>query len=188
MKITATTIKAGNILVHEGDLWRVSKQPEHVKPGKGPAYIQVEMKNLKTGSKQHVRFNSSDYVEKASLEQKKHQYLYEEGDNLIFMDMESYEQIQLNKEIMGDKLPLLTDNMEVTVEFFEEKPLAIDLPATVILEISETEPHIKGATATSSYKPAIMENGIKVMVPPYVAQGEKIVVKTEDLTFVERAK
>lgn len=188
MKITATTIRAGNVLVFRDDLWRVTKQPEHVKPGKGPAYLQVEMKNLKNGSKLNERFNSSDYVEKASLEQKKHQYLYPEGDNLVLMDMESYEQIQVNKEIMGDKLPLLVDNMEVTIEFFEEKPLGIELPMTVVLEISETEPHIKGATATSSYKPAIMENGVKVMVPPYVAQGEKIVVKTEDLTFVERAK
>lgn len=188
MKITATTIRAGNVLVYKDALWRVSKQPEHVKPGKGPAYLQVEMKNLKNGSKLNERFNSSDYVEKASLEQKKHQYLYPEGDNLILMDMESYEQIQVNKEIMGDKLPLLVDNMEVTLEFFEEKPLSIELPMNVILEVSETEPHIKGATATSSYKPAIMENGVKVMVPPYIAMGEKIVVKTEDLTFVERAK
>lgn len=188
MKITATTIRAGNILVFKGDLWKVSKQPEHVKPGKGPAYLQVEMKNLKNGSKLNERFNSSDYVEKASLEQKKHQYLYSEGDNLVLMDMESYEQIQVNKDIMGDKLPLLTDNMEVTVEFFEEKPLSIELPMNVTLEVSETEPHIKGATATSSYKPAIMDNGVKVMVPPYVTIGEKIVVKTEDLTFVERAK
>lgn len=188
MKIVATTIRAGNILVYKDDLWKVTKQPEHVKPGKGPAYIQVEMKNLKGGSKLNERLSSSDYVERAQLEQKKHQYLYSEGENLVLMDNESYEQIQINQEIMGDKLPLLADNMEVVVEFFDEKPLGIELPATVVLEITETEPHIKGATATSSYKPAIMENGLKVMVPPYVAMGEKIVVKTEDLTFVERAK
>lgn len=188
MKITATTIRAGNILVFKDDLWSVSKQPEHVKPGKGPAYIQVEMKNLKTGSKLNERFNSSDYVERAHLEQKQHQYLYSEGDNLVLMDMESYEQIQVPGTILGDKLPLLSDNMMIVVEFFEETPLNVELPSTVILEIAETEPHIKGATATSSYKPAIMENGLKVMVPPYLSHGEKIVVKTEDLTFVERAK
>jgi len=188
MKITATTIRAGNVLLYKDNLWRVSKQPEHVKPGKGPAYLQVEMKNLKNGSKLNERFNSSDYVERAGLEQKPHQYLYSEGDNLVLMDNESFEQIQVNQEILGDKLPLLSDNMQVIVEFFEEEPLSIELPSSVVLQIAETEPHIKGATATSSYKPAIMENGVRVMVPPYVAQGEKIVVKTEDLTFIERAK
>jgi elongation factor P len=188
MKITATSIRAGNILMHEGALWQVSKQPEHTKPGKGPAYMQVEMKNLQTGTKVNIRFNSSDYIERVQLEQKDYQYLYLEGNNLVLMDLETFEQILVNKDIMGDKFPFLTDNMNVRVESFEEKPLSIELPATVILKIEETDPIIKGATATASYKPAIMSNGIRVLVPPYLVPGEEIVVKTEDSSFVERAK
>lgn len=188
MKITATTIKQGHILFYEGELWVVSKQPEHTKPGKGPAYMQVEMKNLKTGSKLNHRFNSSDYVERAQLEQRDFQYLYMEGDNLILMDLENFEQLPLHKSIAKEKLPFLVDNMEVTVEFFEEQALDIHLPANVTLTIEQTDPVIKGSTATASYKPAILSNGVKVMVPPYLVTGEEIVVKTEDASFVERAK
>lgn len=188
MKITATMIKAGNVLVYEGALWIVSKQPEHTKPGKGPAYMQVEMKNLQTGTKINQRFSSSDYIEKAQLEQRDFQYLYMEGDNLVLMDLENFEQMHVHKDIIGEKLPFLADNMEVRLEFHNEKPLSIDLPSTVVLRIEETDPIIKGSTATASYKPAIMSNGVRVMVPPYLTTGEDIVVKTEDSTFVERAK
>jgi len=189
MKIAANAVRAGNILIYNNDLWVVSKQPEHTKPGKGPAYIQVEMKNLKTGTKTNERFNSSDYLERAQLEQKEYQYLYMEGANLVLMDLETFEQIHLSEEVVGEEnMPFLDDNMIVTVESFEEKPLNLRLPANVILEVMETDPVIKGATATSSYKPAILKNGIRVMVPPYLTTGEKIVVKTEDSTFVERAK
>lgn len=188
MKISANSIRAGNVLVIDGQLWTVSKQPEHTKPGKGGAYVQVEMKNMKTGNKMNERFSSTDNVEKAFLEQKDFQYLYSEGDMLIFMDNESFEQISLQKEIMGERLNFLTESMNVKLEFFEETPLSVELPTTVILEIEETDPIIKGATVTSSYKPAICTNNIKVMVPPYVEMGQKIVVKTEDSTFVERAK
>jgi elongation factor P len=169
-------------------LWIVSKQPEHTKPGKGPAYMQVEMKNIKTGNKLNQRFNSSEYVEKAQLEQRDFQFLYMEGNNLILMDLETFEQMHLGKEILGDKLPFLEDNMVVTLELYEEKPLNITLPSTVTLTVVETDPVIKGATATASYKPAILTNGVRVMVPPYLVTGESIVVKTEDSTFVERAK
>lgn len=188
MKIAATTIKAGNKLVYKDELWVVTKQPEHVKPGKGPAYMQVEMKNLKTGNKLNERFNSSDYIERAQFEQQDHQYLYAEGDNLVMMNMASFEQIHIPSSMLGDKLPLLQDNMVVSLEFHEEEPIGLELPATVSLEITETDPVIKGATATSSYKPAMLAGGVKTSVPPYLVTGEKIVIKTEDFSYVERCK
>jgi elongation factor P len=188
MKITATAIKAGNILVYKDELWVVSKQPEHTKPGKGPAYMQVEMKNIKTGSKLNERLNSSDYIERAQLEQRDFQYLYSEGDKLVLMDLENFEQMLLPQSLLGDRLPFIIDNMVVKVEFYQDQALNIDLPSTVVLEIQETDPVIKGATATASFKPAILTNGVRVLVPPYLTTGEKIVVKTEDASFVERAK
>lgn len=188
MKISSNSVRAGHILVHNGELYIVAKQPEHTKPGKGGAYVQIEMKNLKTGNKLNERFIAGTYLDRAQLEQKEFQFLYPEDDKLVMMDLESFEQVYLDKSLVGDALPFLSDNMIVTVESFEEKPLAIYLPSTVILEITETDPVIKGATATSSYKPAIMSNGVRVMVPPYLVTGEKIVVKTEDSSFVERAK
>jgi elongation factor P len=187
-KISANSISLGHILVYKDDLWKVAKKPEHVKPGKGPAYVQLELKNLKTGTKLNDRISSSDTVEKAELEQRQYQFLYPEGENLVFMDNENYEQITLPKTIAEDQVDFLQDGMIVEVELYDEKPLSIKLPSTVVLTISETDPTIKGSTVTSSYKPAIMENGIRVMVPPYLSTGEKIVVKTEDATFVERAK
>jgi elongation factor P len=188
MKISANSVRAGNILLHNGELCIVSKMPEHTKPGKGGAYVQIEMKNLKTGTKLNERFISTVYLERVQLEQKEYTYLYTEDDHLVLMDQESFEQIRVHSSIVGENLPYLTDNMAVTIESFEENPLNLYLPSTVIVEISETDPVIKGATATSSYKPAILTNGMRVMVPPYLVTGEKIVVKTEDSTFVERAK
>lgn len=188
MKISANDIRAGNILVHKNDLWIVAKMPEHTKPGKGGAYVQVEMKNLKSGTKLNERFNSTETVEKAFLEQKEYQYLYDEDDNLVLMDNENFEQIYVPKTILGDKLAFLQTSMNVSVEFYGDEALNIYLPATINCEIVETEPVIKGATATSTYKPAILENGIRVMVPPYIETGQKIVVKTEDATYVERVK
>lgn len=188
MKISANSIRVGNILVHNNDLWVVSKPPEHTKPGKGGAYVQVEMKNLKAGTKTNERFSSSDYVEKAHLEQKDMQFLYIEEPNLILMDNETFEQVAINKKILGDKSAFLTDNMILTIEYFEDTPLSANLPATIIAEIAETEPVIKGAAVTSSYKPTILTNGVKVMVPSYLVTGDRIVVKTEDASYVERAK
>ncbi|WP_375358716.1 elongation factor P [Candidatus Tisiphia endosymbiont of Neophilaenus lineatus] len=188
MKISANAIRAGNIIVYNNDLWVVSKTPEHTKPGKGGAYVQVEMKNLKTGTKFNERFNSSDYVEKAQLENKDLQFLYFEGDDLVLMDNETFEQILINKAILSERLPFLEDNMVLKVQFYEEKALNAELPQTVIAEIMQTDPVIKGSTVTSSYKPAILTNGVKVMVPPYLVTGEKIVIKIEDISFVERAK
>lgn len=188
MKISANSIRAGHILIHNDNLWVVSKMPEHTKPGKGGAYVQVEMKNLKTGVKFNERFSSSDHVERVQLEQKECQFLYREEDLFIFMDNENFEQITINQRIIGEKLPFLIDNMIVKIEFYEDNPLNIQFPQTIISEIVQTDPVIKGATSTPSYKPAILANGIKVMVPSYLVTGEKIVVKTEDASFVERAK
>jgi elongation factor P len=188
MKISANSIRTGNILVFNNDLWIVSKTPEHTKPGKGVAYVQVEMKNLKAGTKTSERFSSSDYIEKAELEQKNFQFLYFENNNLVLMDLNSFEQINIDKHILGEQLPFLVDNMIIKVEFYEDKPLSAVLPSTVKVEIQHTDPIIKGATVTSSYKPAILTNGIRVMVPQYLVTGEKIIVKTEDISFVERAK
>jgi elongation factor P len=188
MRISANDIKIGNILDYENELWTVAKNPEHTKPGKGGAYVQVEMKNLRTGNKLNQRFSSTENVEKAALEYQEMQYLYAEDEHLVFMDPKSFEQILLDKSLLGDKLPFLTDGMNVDVELYQETPLNIKLPKTVIVEIEMTDPVIKGSTITSSYKPAILTNGLKVAVPPYLVTGEKIVVKTEDLTFVERAK
>lgn len=188
MKISANSIRAGHILLHENGLWVVSKTPEHTKPGKGVAYVQVEMKSIKTGTKVIQRLSSSDYVEKAQLEQRNLQFLYSEDENLVLMDNETFEQVFINKKIFVDKLPFLSDGMIITVEFHEETPIKIELPHSIIVEIEETDPVMKSATVTSSYKPAILTNGIKVMVPPYIVRGEKIVIKTEDLSFVERAK
>lgn len=188
MRISANDIKSGNILDFEGALWIVAKNPEHTKPGKGGAYVQVEMKNLKTGNKLNKRFSSTESVEKAFLESKKMQFLYMEDKFLIFMDPESFEQMSLDKELLAEKLPLLQDGMEVNIDFYQESPLSVRLPANLVVEIEQTDPVIKGATVTSSYKPAILTNGLRIMVPPYLTSGEKVVIKTEDLTFVERAK
>lgn len=188
MKISANEIKNGTILEHEGQLWVVIKNPEHTKPGKGGAYVQVEMKNLRTNNKLNQRFSSSENVEKAFLESKKMQFLYLEGDQIIVMDQETFEQVSLDKKMLEEKVAFLTDGLELTVSFYNDTPLSVTLPANLIGEIESTDPIIKGATVTSSYKPAILTNGLKVMVPSYLSNGEKIVVKTDDLTFVERAK
>ncbi len=188
MKITANSIRAGNILVYNEELWVVSKTPEHTKPGKGGAYVQVEMKNFKTGTKLNERFSSSDYVEKAQLEHRDLQFLYLEGDKLVVMDNETFDQILIDKKILAERLSLLEDNMILKIQFYGEEALKIELPPTIIVEIKETDPVIKGSTVTSSYKPAILTNGVKVMVPPYLVASEKIVIKTEDLSYVERVK
>lgn len=188
MKISANSIRLGNIIVYKDELWLVAKVPDHVKPGKGPAYVQVELKNLRTGSKLNERLSSTEYLEKASLEQRKCQYLYPDNNQLVLMAIDDFEQIYVDSKILEDKIVYLQDNMEVILESHNEKALRIILPTTVTLEITETSPHIKGSTVTASYKPAILTNGVKVMVPPYLETGEKIVVKTEDNSFVERAQ
>ena len=186
MKINGNEIRPGNVLQHKGSLW-VAVKAHHVKPGKGPAYAQVELKNVLDGTKLNERFRSSETVERVRLEQKDHQFLYAEGDMLVFMDLDSYEQVQLPSEQLGERAAFLQDGMEVVVESHEGRPLSVSLPGQVVLQVTEAEPVVKGQTAASSNKPAILENGIRVMVPPFVEAGEKIVVDTNDVTYVRRA-
>lgn len=188
MRINANSIRAGHVLEYNGKLCVVSKTPEHTMPGKGGAYVQVEMKDLKTGTKFNERFRSSEDVEKVRLDQKECQYLYSDDDFLYLLDNESFEQIQLNKNLIGDKIAYLQEDMKIDVEFYEGDALKVALPDSVVLEIKETEPVVKGQTAASSYKPAILETGIRIMVPPFIDAGTKVIVKTEDNTYVERAK
>ena len=187
MKINGNEIKPGNVIEHKNSLW-VAVKTNAVKPGKGGAFNQVELKNLLDGSKLNERFRASETVEKVRLEQKDFQYLYEEGDMLIFMDTTSYEQLELQKDFVGDRAAFLQDGMQVIVELYEEKPIGISLPDHVTLEIVEADPVVKGQTVSSSYKPAVMENGVRVMVPPFIEAGEKIVVETNEITYVRRAE
>jgi elongation factor P len=187
MKIIANAIKPGNVLQHDGGLWVVVKTA-HVKPGKGGAFAQVELKNLIDGRKLNDRFRSSDTVERVTLEQKDFQYLYEQGDALVFMDQNTYEQIELQKDFVGeDQVRFLHDGMIVTLEFHEERPIGIELPESVVLEVTETEPTVKGQTASGSYKPAKASNGMRIMIPPYMSEGERIVVSTETGEYLRRA-
>ncbi len=187
MRINGNEIKPGNIIEHKNSLW-VAVKSNAVKPGKGGAFNQVELKNLLDGSKLNERFRATENVEKVRLEQKEFQFLYEDGDELVFMDLESYEQLQLQRDFIGERAAFLQDGMNITVELYEEKPIGIKLPDHVTLEIVEAEPVVKGQTATSSYKPATMENGIRVMVPQFISAGEKIVIDTNELTYLRRSE
>lgn len=188
MKIDGVSVKVGNVLDYKNKLWSVTKT-QHVKPGKGGAFNQVEMKCLTDGTKLNERFRSDEKVEKVRLDQKDYQYLYEEGDSLVFMDTENYEQLSMTKAFMDeDRVKFLQDSMIVTVESYEGTPIGVTLPQHVTLTITEADPVVKGQTAASSYKPAILENGVRVLVPPFIASGERIVVDTNELTYVERAK
>lgn len=187
MKINGNEIRPGNVIEHKGGLW-VAVKLQHVKPGKGGAFAQVELKNLIDGSKLNERFRSSETVERVRLEQKDYQYLYAEGEMLVFMDTETYDQIQLSGDFVGERAAFLQDGMTVSVESHEGRPIGIALPEHVTLEIAETEPTVKGQTAASSNKPAILENGARVMVPPFIATGDKVVIDTNELTYVRRAE
>ena len=187
MKINAGEIRVGMLLEYKNDLWQVLKT-QHVKPGKGGAFAQVELKNLRNNSKLNERFRSSETVERIILEEKKASYLYEENDKIIFMDAITYEQKFISKDLVGDKYKLLEDGMEVILNTFEEEIISIELPDTVSVEILEADAVVKGQTASSSYKPAIIKDNIRILVPPHIEAGSKIVIKTEDLSYVERAK
>jgi len=187
MKINGNEIRQGNVIQHKGGLW-VAVKTNHVKPGKGPAYAQVELKHLIEGTKLNERFRASENVERVRLEQNDYQYLYEEGDDLVFMHLETYEQITIPKDFVGERAAFLQDGMTVVVESFEEMNIGVALPDQVTLEVVETEAVVKGQTASSSYKPAMTENGIRVMVPPFIKVGEKIVVETNEITYLRRAE
>lgn len=186
MKINGNEVRPGNVLQHKNELW-VAVKVHHVKPGKGGAYAQVELKAIVGNTKLNERFRSSESVERVRLEQKDYQFLFADGDSLTFMDTESYEQIELAVDFVGERAAFLQDGMGVKVESYEGKPLGISLPEHVTLEVTETEPTIKGQTASSSYKPAMMDNGVRVMVPPFITVGERIVVDTNEATYVKRA-
>ena len=186
MKINGNEIRPGNVIQHQDSLW-VAVKINAVKPGKGPAYAQVELKNLLNGSKLNERFRASETVERVRLEQKDHTFLYAEGDMLVFMDSESYEQISIPEDLIGERKAFLQDGMAVTVESHEGRAIGVQMPEHVTLEITETEPTVKGQTASSSYKPSTVDNGLRVMVPPYISVGEKIIVNTQTVEFVKRA-
>ena len=187
MKILGNEIKSGMIIEHKNNLWSVLKT-QHVKPGKGGAFNQVELKSIQKGTKLNERFRSSDTVERAVLDEKKFSFLYEDENNCHFMDQTNFEQIQINKKLIGEKSKLLKENMEVSVQFHEDEPLSVDLPSSVELKIETTDAAIKGQTASSSYKPATLENGIKVMVPPFINADDKIVLDTRTLEYVKKVK
>ena len=187
MKISGNEIRIGNVIEHQGKLWAAVKT-EHTQPGKGGAYMQVELKNLVDGTKLNERFRSAETVERVHLDQLPFQYLYEDGDDLVFMDQSTFDQINLAKEFVGDAAAYLKDGMIVELSMHEGKPISVKLPDTVILEIAEADPVVKGQTASSSFKPAVLENKIRIMVPPHIESGTKVVVRTADGTYVERAK
>ena len=187
MKILGNETKTGMIIEHKDDLWSVLKT-QHVKPGKGGAFNQVELKSVKRGTKLNERFRSSDSVERAILDDKKYSFLYEDDNSCHFMDQTNFEQIQINKSLLGEKSKLLKENMEVSVQFHEDQALSVDLPSSVKLKIETTDAAIKGQTASSSYKPATLENGIKIMVPPFINSGDKIILDTRTLEYVKKIK
>jgi len=185
-KINGNEIRPGNVLEHNDGLWAAVKV-DHVKPGKGGAFAQVEMKNLRNGSKLNERFRSADKVERVRLEQRDMQFLYESDGMLVFMDTETYDQVELPADILGERRPFLQDGMTIVVEFYETEALNASLPQKVTCKIDETEPVVKGQTAANSFKPAVLDNGVKVMVPPFVGQDELSVVNTETMEYAERA-
>ncbi|WP_298257537.1 elongation factor P [uncultured Litoreibacter sp.] len=185
-KVNGNEIRGGNVLEHNGGLW-VAVKVDHVKPGKGGAFAQVEMKNLRNGSKLNERFRSADKVEKVRLEQKDQQFLYETDGMLTFMDTETYEQIELPADLLGERRPFLQDGMIAVVEFHESEALNATLPQKVTCKVVETEPAIKGQTASKSFKPAVLDNGVRMMIPPFVGVDEDIIVDTESMEYSERA-
>tara|TARA_B100000900_G_scaffold14051_1_gene11313 strand:- start:1824 stop:2384 length:561 start_codon:yes stop_codon:yes gene_type:complete len=185
MKINANEIRVGMLLEYKDDLWQVLKT-QHVKPGKGGAFAQVEMKSVNKNTKLNERFRSSETIEKALVEENSFNYLYEDEANYFFMEPKSFEQIEIKKDIIGDKGKLLTENLEVSVSFYNEKPISIDLPNQVNCKIESTDAALKGQTVSSSYKPAILDNGLNIQVPPFIEAGDEIVVDTRNLEYVKK--
>ncbi len=187
MKQQANLIRAGQVIEHEGRRWTVLKQ-QIITPGKGGAFIQVEMRDLKSGNKTNERWRTADTVERLMTEEKEYTYSYTEGNNMVLMDPETFEQTHVPLDLLGDARAFLQDNMNVTVNLVEGDPVAGHLPPTVVLEVVEADPVVRGQTAASSYKPARLSNGVRTSVPPFIETGERIVVRTEDGSYVERAK
>ncbi len=188
MKIDGNAIRRGNVIEHQGRLWRAVKT-QHVKPGKGGAFLQVELKDIRDGTKLNERFRASESVERVRLDQKDYQYLYSDGDAHTFMDQETFDQVALQTDLIGeDQVAFLQEGMVVSLETYEDSPIGVTLPEKVTLAVAEADAVVKGQTASSSYKPAVLENGVRVMVPPHIEAGTRIVVATVDGSYVERAK
>ena len=185
MKISAVEVKPGMIIEHKNDYWNVLKA-QHVKPGKGGAFNQVELKSITKGTKLNERFRSSKTIEKAELEEKKFNFLYLDDDNCHFMDNKTFEQISIPKSLTDEKFKLLKENLEVTISFMDEKPISLDLPNNIECLVDITDAAIKGQTAASSYKPATLDNGIKINVPPFIETGDKIILDTRTLEYVKK--
>jgi elongation factor P len=185
MKIYASEIRVGMLVEYKDDLWQVLKT-QHVKPGKGGAFAQVEMKSVNKNTKLNERFRSSESVEKASLDETKFNYLYDDETDYFFMEPKSFEQINIKKKIVGEKGKLLTENLEVSISFYNESPLAVELPNQVTCTIETTDVALKGQTVSSSYKPATLDNGINIQVPPFIDSGDKIIVDTRTMEYVKK--
>tara|TARA_B100000003_G_C10794668_1_gene316355 strand:- start:151 stop:711 length:561 start_codon:yes stop_codon:yes gene_type:complete len=185
MKINAGEIRVGMLLEHKNDLWQVLKT-QHVKPGKGGAFAQVEMKSVNKNTKLNERFRSSETVEKASLEETNFTFLYDDERNYFFMNPVSFDQIEIKKEIVGEKGKLLTENLKVVISFYNDSPIAVDLPNQVNCKIAETDVALKGQTVSSSYKPATLENGLNIQVPPFIEAGDEVVIDTRNLEYVKK--
>ena len=187
MKVNGNTIKPGNVIEHKNSLW-VATKTSHVKPGKGGAFAQIELRNLKDGTKLNERFRSSENIEKVILEETPHIFLYKEDENLIFMNNETFEQISVNINMIGDQAAFLQDGMNVIINIYNNEPVSVIMPDSCIEEIMESDAVIKGQTVSSSFKPAILKNGVKVMVPGHIEVGTKIVVRPSDCSYIEKAK
>ena len=185
MKINAGEIRVGMLLEYKNDLWLVLKT-QHVKPGKGGAFAQVEMKSINKNTKLNERFRSNEAVEKASLEETNFNYLYEDENNYFFINPKTYDQTELKKEIVGEKGKLLTENLEVSVSFYNDNPISIELPNQVTCKIKSTDATIKGQTASSSYKPAVLDNGLNIQVPPFIEAGDNVIVDTRNMEYVKK--
>ena len=187
MKINGNAIRPGNVIEHKNRLWRAMKI-QHTQPGKGGAYLQVELRDIRDGTKLNERFRSAETVERVRLEQREFQFLFADSDLLTFMDQNTFDQVTVHKDMVGEALPFLEEGMQVTIESFEDDPIHVQLPEQVTCTIAEADAVVKGQTASSSYKPAILDNGVKVLVPPHIEAGTRIVVNTADASYVERAK
>jgi elongation factor P len=185
MKISGNEIRVGMLIEHKDDLWQVLKT-QHVKPGKGGAFAQVEMKSVNKNTKLNERFRSSDSVEKASLDEIKFNFLYQDETDYYFINQKSFEQINIKKNIVGEKGKMLTDNLEVNISFYNDKPLVVDLPNQVTCKITSTDVALKGQTVSSSYKPATLDNGINIQVPPFIESGDAIIVDTRTIEYVKK--
>ena len=185
MKINASEIRVGMLLEYKNDLWQVLKT-QHVKPGKGGAFAQVEMKSVNKNTKLNERFRSSETIEKASLEEINFNFLYEDDTNYFFMNPKTFEQIEIKKNIVGDKGKLLKENLEVTVSFYNEAPISVDLPNQVSCKINSTDVALKGQTVSSSYKPAILDNGLSIQVPPFIEAGDEVIIDSRNLEYIKK--